>query len=308
MAKPTQSDPLIQAFQATSRAVMITDGEGRIVTVNKAFTELTAWTAAEAIGQSPNILSSGHQDVDFYESMWSALQGEGHWQGELCNRRKDGEVYPEHLTIDAIRGGDGETTHYVAVFSCIEEQKRRETHLARLAFYDAVTGLPNRGLCEDRLERAIALARRRAGNMAVHMIDLNGFKAINDSFGPECGDLILKAASERLRACLRDSDTIARWGGDEFTIVQPSVDGASGVREVGLRMLAALRRPFVMAGDEIKLNGSIGAALFPGDGDSVEEIVSCADRAMHSVKGDGKGGFALHGDGEVRSTTRRRAV
>ncbi len=308
MSRPTQNDPIIQAFQATSRAAMITDSQGRIVAVNEAFTGLTDWSAAEAIGQSPNILSSGRQDAGFYESMWAALQGEGHWQGELWNRRKGGEVYPEHLTIDAIPGGDGKTTHYVAVFSNIEDQKRRETHLTRLSLRDVVTGLPSRALCEDRLERSISLARRRAGHMAVHIIDLDGFKAINDSFGHECGDLILKTTSERLRACLRESDTLARWGGDEFMVVQPSVDGANGVREVGLRLLAALRRTFVIAGDEISLRGSIGAAIYPGDGDTLEEIVSCVDRALQSVKQGGKGGFALHGDGESHSPARRRAV
>ena len=131
MATPTQNDPFAQAFQATSRALMITDSQGRIVAVNKAFSDLTDWSVAEAIGQSPNILSSGRQDAGFYEAMWTALRGAGHWQGELWNRRKGGKVYPGHLTIDAIRGEDGKTTHYVAIFSNFEEQARRETHLTR---------------------------------------------------------------------------------------------------------------------------------------------------------------------------------
>jgi len=308
MAKRTKNDPIAQAFLATSRAVMITDSRGQIVAVNKAFSDLTDWSAVEAKGRTPSILSSGRQDADFFKVMWMALEGEGHWQGDLWNRRKGGEVYPEHLTIDAIRGEEGEITHYVGIFANIEEQWRRETYLAGLAFRDLVTGLPSRSLCEDRLERAIALARRRAGHMAVHMIDLDGFKKINGAFGHECGDLVLKATSERLRACLRESDTLARWDGDKFMLVQPLVDGANGVREVGLRLLAALRRPFVIAGDEISLSGSIGAAIFPGDGDTVEEIVSCTDRTMVRVKQGGKGGFALHSDGEAHNPARRRAV
>ncbi len=308
MTETTHSDRIFQAFAATSRAVMITDSAGLIVAVNQAFTDLTEWSAAEAVGQTPGILSSGRQDAHFYEAMWSMLRGAGHWQGELWNRRKGGEVYPEHLTIDAIPGGKGETTHYVAIFSNIEEQKRRETHLTNLAFYDTVTGLANRGLCEDRLERAIALARRRSGYMAVAMIDLDGFKGINDRYGHECGDLILKAAGERLHNCLRESDTVSRWGGDEFAVVLSAVDGANGVREVGLRMVAALRRPFILAGDEIALGGSIGAATYPADGDDADEIVASADRAMYAVKNAGKNGFALHGEEESPKPIHRRAV
>ncbi len=313
MSKATQNDHFFQVFQATSRAVMITDGDGRIVSANQAFTELTGWSAEDAIGQSPRILSSGRQDADFYEGMWAALRAEGHWEGELWNRRKDGEVFPEHLTIDAIRadaakGAEGAITHYVAVFSNVDEKQRRETQLVRMTFRDVVTGLPTRALCEDRIERAIALARRRAGNIAVMMIDLDGFKVVNDGFGSEAGDLVLKASGERIRACLRESDTVARWGEDEFAVVVPTVDGASGVREAGLRILSALRRPFVMAGDEIALGSSIGAALFPGDGESAEDILACAHRVMRAVKQTGKGGFALHGDGDTGSRSRRVAV
>ena len=307
MATTDPADLLIRAFRATSFGVMITDAEATILAVNDAFTEVTGWAREEAIGQSPRILSSGRQDADFYEAMWASLKAEGHWQGELWNRRKGGAVFPEHLTIDAVRHDDGSVAHYVGIFSSVEDRREREDCLKRLAFTDPVTGLPNRSLCADRLERAIALARRRVGQMAVQIVDLDAFRKVNDNLGHDCGDLVLKAAGERLRACLRESDTIGRWGGDEFIVILPTVDGAAGVRGLGLRLLAALRRPFVLAGDEIKLTGSIGAAVYPGDGDCVEDILAGTGRALQAVKGTGKGGFALHGDGEAETRERRRA-
>lgn len=303
-----QADLLTAAFEATSYAVMVADAEGIIVSVNAAFTEITGWSASEAIGQTPRILSSGRQDADFYEAMWRALQTEGRWQGELWNRRKTGEAYPEHLTIDAVRGPDGAITHYVAVFSDIEDRKLRERRLSYLAFHDELTSLPNRTLFMDRLDRAVAMARRRGAQLAVAILDLDGFKDVNDTFGHEAGDLLLKGAAGRLKAGLRESDTLARWGGDEFAVLLPVVDGAAGVREVASRLLASLRRPFYMAGDEISIGGSMGVALFPGDADASDELINFADRAMYEVKQTGKGGVALHGDLEPPVRRRRQAV
>ena len=302
-----RAELLTAAFEATSYAVMITDAEGTIVSVNSAFSEITGWSSQEAIGQSPRILSSGRQDADFYEAMWRALKTEGHWQGELWNRRKTGEAYPEHLTIDALRGPDGAITHYVAVFSDIEERKLRERRLAFLAFHDELTSLPNRTLFMDRLDRAAAMARRRSAQLAVQILDLDGFKGVNDTFGHEAGDLLLKAAASRLSACLRDSDTLARWGGDEFAVLLPVIDAAAGTREVASRLMASLRRPFYMAGDEISIGVSIGAALLPGDADTPDDLINCADRAMYKMKQAGKGGFALHGEIDRPLQHRRQA-
>ena len=303
----TQADVLIQAFQATSLPVLITDAAGKITAVNAAFTGQTGWRSDEIIGRSPSVFASGRHNADFYEAMWSALESKGRWQGELWNRRKCGTVVPDYLTIDAVRDRKGAVTHYVGLFSSVAAQKRCEGRYADLAFRDPATGLPNRRLCEDRLERALALARRRAGHLALHLIDLDGFKALRTNLGPEYADLILKAAGERQRACLRECDTIARWGEKAFAVILPAVDSAAGARETGLRLLNALRRPFVLAGDEIKLGCSIGAAIFPGDGDSVEEIVACAERTLLGVKREAKGGFALHGDGAPGADLRRRA-
>jgi diguanylate cyclase (GGDEF)-like protein/PAS domain S-box-containing protein len=304
----TQANFPSAAFEATSYAVMISDAEGTIVSVNPAFTEVTGWTAEEAVGQTPRILSSGRQDADFYEAMWRALKTGGHWEGELWNRRKSGEVYPEHLTIDAVHGPDGAITHYVAVFSDIENRKLRERRLSYLAFHDELTSLPNRTLFMDRLERAVAMARRRGTQLAVLMLDLDGFKDVNDKFGHEAGDLLLKGVAGRLKACLRDADTLSRLGGDEFAVLLPMIDGAASAREVASRLLVLLRRPFLMAGDELSVSASIGVALFPGDGESPEEIMNCADQAMYGVKRAGKGGFAMYGEFEPPAQRRRRAV
>ena len=312
MAKTDTAELLIRAFEATSHGAMITDAEGTILAVNHAFTEVTGWAREEVVGRSPSVLSSGRQDADFFEAMWAALKSGGHWHGEVWNRRKDGAVFPEHLTIDAVPDETGAVAHYLGIFSGLEGRRQSEASLKDLAFKDPVTGLPNRELCEDRLERALALARRRVGHLAVLLIDLHAFRKLNDTLGFDCGDLVLKAVGERLRACLRESDTIGRWGGDAFAVILPSVDGAASVRGVGLRLLAALRRPFVLAGDEIKLNGSMGGALFPADGDCAEDVLESAGRALERAKGDGakgpgKGGLALYGDGEAEAKARRRA-
>ncbi|MFQ5774478.1 MAG: diguanylate cyclase domain-containing protein [Kiloniellaceae bacterium] len=302
------ADLLIRAFEATSHAVMITDAEGTILAVNGAFTEVTGWPAEEAVGRTPRILASGRQDADFYEAMWTALLRDGRWRGELWNRRRTGEVHPEYLTIDAIRAADGAIAHFVAVFSDMAERKTREARLSTPACQDEVTSLPNRALFLDRLERAVSLARRRDGQLAVLVIDLDGFKAVNDAFGHESGDLLLKAAGARLKGCLRESDTVARWGGDEFAVVLPLVEGAKGAREAALHLLAALRRPFYMAGDEITIGASVGGALFPADGASAGALVKHADLARYEVKRRGKGGLALHGDSGLAEPPRRQAV
>ena len=303
----TDAGLLRRAFEATSFPVMITDAEGAIVSVNAAFAESTGWPAEAVSGKTPALLASGRHDADFYEAMWSALQSQGSWHGELWNRRKDGALCRERLTIDALRGPDGAVTHFVAVFHPCGQCTQGEAHQSNHSGQDEVTGLPNRALFLDRLDRALALARRRGGQVAVQLVNLDGFKPVNDAFGHESGDLLLRAVGERLKASLRDSDTVARWGGDEFAVVLPVIDGARCVREAGLRMLAALRRPFYMAGDEIAIGASMGAAVFPADGATPIELVKLADRAMYEVKRGGRGGFAFHDEAVPGEPARRKA-
>jgi diguanylate cyclase (GGDEF)-like protein len=264
------------------------------------------------------MLASGRQDADFFEAMWNALLTRGRWQGELWNRRKSGEVYPEFLTVEALRsagsgsaGGGSEAggiTHFVAVFSDLTERKEHEQRLSYLAYHDELTGLANRTLFLDRLERAVSIARRKGGLVAVQAIDLDGFKAINETFGHEAGDLLLKAAANRVKECLRESDTVARLEGDGFGVILPVLDGAKGAREAAQRILAALCRPVFLAGDEISLGASIGIALFPSDAVSAAELAKNAELTMAEVKKRGKRAFAFCEDAAPGTSERRKAV
>jgi diguanylate cyclase (GGDEF)-like protein/PAS domain S-box-containing protein len=299
---------LTQAYDAMSCAVMITDAQGTIVSVNRAFSRVTGWAVHEVIGQSPRMLASGRQDADFFEAMWNALLTRGRWQGELWNRRKSGEIYPEFLTVEALRSASGEITHFVAVFSDLTERKEHEQRLSYLAYHDELTGLANRTLFLDRLERAVSIARRKGGLVAVQVIDLDGFKAINETFGHEAGDLLLKAAAKRVKECLRESDTVARLEGDGFGVILPVLDGAKGAREAAQRILAALCRPVFLAGDEISLGASIGIALFPSDAVSAAELAKNAELTMAEVKKRGKRAFAFCEDAAPGTSARRKAV
>ncbi len=299
---------LTQAYDAMSCAVMITDAEGTIVSVNRSFSRVSGWAAHEVIGQTPRVLASGRQDADFFEAMWNALLTRGHWQGELWNRRKSGEVYPEFLTVDALRSAGGGITHFVTVFSDLTERKEHEQRLSYLAYNDELTGLANRTLFLDRLERAVSIARRKGGLVAVQAIDLDSFKAINETFGHEAGDLLLKAAAKRVKECLRESDTVARLEGDGFGVILPVLDGAKGAREAARRILAALCRPVFLAGDEISLGASIGIALFPSDGVGAAELAKNAELTMAEVKKRGKRAFAFCEDAAPGTSERRQAV
>ena len=304
---------LTQAYDAMSCAVMITDTQGTIVSVNRAFSRVTGWAAHEVIGQTPRMLASGRQDADFFEAMWNTLLTRGRWQGELWNRRKSGEVYPEFLTVDALRSAGsgsegGGITHFVAVFSDLTERKEHEQRLSYLAYHDELTGLANRTLFLDRLERAVSIARRKGGLVAVQAIDLDGFKAINETFGHEAGDLLLEAAAKRIKECLRESDTVARLEGGGFGVILPVLDGAKGAREAAQRILAALCRPVFLAGDEISLGASIGIALFPSDGVGAAELAKNAELTMAEVKKRGKRAFAFYADAAPGTGERRKAV
>lgn len=307
MSTPLGQDLAAAAFVATAYPAMITDAAGAIVTVNPAFTRLTGWRPDELVGQTPRLLASGRQDADFFEGMWSALLSEGHWCGELWNRRKCGQICPDHVTIDGLRGADGAISHFIAVYADVEARRERDERLSHLANHDEVTGLPTRALFLDRIERALAVAGRRGTQVCVHLLDLDGFARVNDAFGYESGDLILRAVGERIRTSLRDSDTVARWGGSRFVIGLPIVDGAKGAREAGLRLLSVLCRPFYMAGDEVRIDARIGTALFPSDAISATQIVDCAEFALFEAKRGSVTRLMLHGDATDTQPQRKRA-
>ncbi|MDH0895864.1 MULTISPECIES: EAL domain-containing protein [unclassified Pseudomonas] len=275
-------------FESTAEGVMITDLEQRITAVNRAFSEITGYSEAEALGQKPGLLASERHDRTFYKDMWRQLNEEGHWQGEIWNRRKNGEEFPEWLTISAVRGQDGQITHFVGVFADISSLKQAQERLDYQAHHDPLTGLPNRALFEHRLDKALQEARTERGHGAVLFLDLDRFKHINDSLGHPVGDQLLKSIAQRLRGQLRDIDTVARQGGDEFIVLLPGLQLPADAERVATKLLNCFNTPFHTESSEFFISASIGISLYPRDGEDVATLVKNADAAMYSSKAKGR--------------------
>ena len=277
------------AFESTRDGVIITDLEPRIVAVNRAYTEITGYSEVESLGRNPNLIRSGHQDASFYSEMWQSLTDKGHWQGEIWNRRKSGEVYPQWLTISTVRDDHGEPRNYVGVMTDISQLKRSEAELERLAHYDPLTQLPNRALVRLRLEHAIDQAGRNDHSIAVLFVDLDRFKNVNDSFGHPVGDELLVAIAQRLKSRLRSEDTLARLGGDEFLLVLEHVHEPSEAGQVAQTLINLLDDPFVLSGgQEVYIGSSVGISLYPQDSRSTTELIQHADAAMYQAKAHGR--------------------
>jgi diguanylate cyclase (GGDEF)-like protein/PAS domain S-box-containing protein len=245
-------------FRSSGEAIVITDADGVIKEVNDAFTKITGYEREEAVGQHTRLLRSGRHDKAFYEALWSALQGEGQWRGEIWNRRKNGEVYPELLTITRI---DGDGSGYVAMFTDISNIKQTEQRLQRLAHYDPLTELPNRYLINERLEQSLRRAQRSDYRLAVLFLDVDGFKNVNDSLGHQAGDTLLTETAARLRGALRDMDNVGRIGGDEFLVVLEDIESADGATIVAEKILGALREPLRLNGRAVTITASIGISI-----------------------------------------------
>ena len=279
-----------RVFDRSSEAIMITDKERRILTVNEAFTAITGYTAEEVVGKNPSILSSGVQDQVFYEAMWDSINSFGLWQGEILNRRKTGEVYPEWLTINAIHDNHGKTCNYVAIFSDITIVKESQQRIEFLATHDPLTELPNRLLFLDRVRQAVTRGDRGTYLFAVLFIDLDDFKVVNDSLGHAAGDNLLKEVGKRMRAMVRTSDTVARFGGDEFALLIENTT-VSEIESTARRLCAALGRA-INIGDQIAhIGASIGIAVFPDDSKDAEILLKHADTAMYEAKAKGKNSY-----------------
>ena len=272
-----------EAFE-TQEVIIITDANGVILRVNSAFTETTGYTPEEVVGQTPRMLKSGRHDAAFYASMWKTINLTGKWQGEVWDRRKNGEVYPKWLTISAIKGEDGATTHYVGLQFDITERKRAEKQLQLLAHNDPLTGLPNRALFHDRLEQGLGMARRHQQSMAVLFLDLDHFKEINDTLGHDMGDVLLKDATNRLLASVRKTDTVARMGGDEFTVIVTEIKQARDAEYVANEILKAFLQPFELNNNFYNVGCSIGIAIFPEHGNDSKTLLKHADSAMYYAK------------------------
>jgi diguanylate cyclase (GGDEF)-like protein/PAS domain S-box-containing protein len=275
-------------FETTAEAIMVTDANNRIKAVNPAFTAITGYAAEEVIGKDPQILSSGHHDSDFYQEIWSSLQTPGWWEGEIWNRRKNGEVFPEWLYITAIRDDQNNIIEFVGVFSDITQRKQSEEKIRRQANYDALTGLPNRALFFDRLRAAIATARREKGQVALLFIDLDRFKVVNDTLGHTIGDRLLEQTAARLIACVREVDTVARLGGDEFTMILQDVARGEDAAIVAEKIIESLSEPFWIDGNEVFIGGSVGITLYPSDAGDAVTMLRNADMAMYRSKQAGR--------------------
>ena len=279
-----------QVFESSRDAITITDARGAIITVNEAFTTITGYPAAEVVGKNPKILQSGRHDAEYYRVMWASIQEHGHWQGEIWNKRKNGEIYPEWLKITAVKNRS-QTTNYIAVFSDITGDIRAAEHIQRLAYYDTLTDLPNRALLLDRLDLAIAHAKRSGYKCAVLFLDMDRFKNINDALGHSIGDQLLKSVAARLKECAREVDTVARMGGDEFVVVLDGMAEIGSILTVARKMLHSLSQPYEVEGHNIRATPSIGISVYPEDGTDRESLIMNADSAMYHAKENGRNDF-----------------
>jgi diguanylate cyclase (GGDEF)-like protein/PAS domain S-box-containing protein len=273
-----------KVWDSTAEGIIITDAQGCILMVNQAFVRITGYCFEEVQMENPRLLQSGRHDADFYRELWDTLLQTGQWKGEIWNRRKDGEVYPEWLRISAVKDENEVTTHYVGVFTDITPIKETEERLRYLATHDTLTDLPNRVLFYDRLSHALASAQRTQGWVAVMLLDLDNFKVVNDTFGHMTGDLVLEAVAQRLKSCMRESDTIARLGGDEFTIILEGISSVWDCKRVAQKILDALSSPFSIGKYEFPIKASIGISLYPHDGEDDQILLKCADVAMYAAK------------------------
>jgi diguanylate cyclase (GGDEF)-like protein/PAS domain S-box-containing protein len=280
------------AFES-QQGMLITDGQSRILRVNRAFTRISGFSAEEAVGKTTALLASGRHGSDFYRTMWDSIEATGAWEGEIWNRRKSGEIFPEWLTISAVRNLTGEITHYVAAFTDITDRKAAEERIHNLAFYDPLTGLPNRRLLLDRLQQAMAAGCRSGQLGALMFIDLDYFKTINDLHGHQTGDQVLRIAAERLQNEIRASDTVARLGGDEFVVMLENLGdapelAAAQAEHIGVKLLGSLGKPYRLNDLRLHSSASIGVVLFGADASSGDELMKRADMSMYEAKVAGK--------------------
>ncbi|HEY5994674.1 MAG TPA: diguanylate cyclase [Gallionellaceae bacterium] len=304
----THRDLAIAAATFESReGVLITDANGIIIKVNHAFTQITGYTSEESVGQKPSFLASGRHDAEFYARMWNMLTHDKSWSGEIWNRRKNGEIYPEQLAITPIYEDNGKVANYVGIFSDITQRKANEQEIINLAFYDPLTGLPNRRLLNERLVHAMAASKRDGRYGALMFMDMDKFKQLNDTHGHGMGDLLLEEVAHRVSSCVRETDTVARFGGDEFVVVLNDLDtdrekSAAQAAVAAEKIRTLLAEPYVLTmahGSkatrvEHHCSSSIGVVLFSGQAASPEEILKWADIAMYQAKADGRNTIRFH--------------
>ena len=281
-------------FDCTREGVLVSDRSGVIVHVNRALVEITGYTPEEVLGRRPSMFKSGRHGPEFYQTVFKSLQDHGNWHGEIWNRRKSGEIYPQWQTVRAITDAKGQVSHYVAVFSDISAIKKSQTDLVRLAHHDPLTDLPNRLLFTDRAEQALAFSRRHNCGCALLLIDLDHFKIINDSLGHNVGDLLLKAVGDRLQSVFGKNFTVARLGGDEFAVLAESCAQVAQAVVMAQQVLELMKGAFEVDKHPLFVSASIGISVFPGDALNAEQLLRNADSALFKAKSAGREGYALY--------------
>lgn len=308
-AVPIPDEVMRKIFESVSEGIMITDCRKRICHVNPAFEFVTGYPREEVIGHSPAILQSGVHGPHFYREMWEQILAEGSWQGEIWNRRKTGDVYPEWLTISEVRDEAGNVMNYCGIFSDLSERHRVETQLEQTIAMDSLTSVSNRHNYMERMQTLLAAssALTQAVKHAVYVIDIDRFKQFNDTFGHSKGDYILETVANRLKTLIKNKDIIARYGGDEFVITLTNITSMEEARAFADVILDIIRQPLPIEETEVFLNASIGIALYPHDGTTTEQLLHNADKAMTYIKATGRGGYEFYFD-DLRTDVKRRIV
>jgi len=288
----------------TAEAILITDAKARIVYINRSFSRVTGYARKEVLGKTPRLLHSGRQSDAFYAHMWKCIQSIGRWQGEIWNRRRNGEIYPEWLSITAVKDAAGRVEHYLAIFTDITLRKREQRELYDLATHDALTGLPNRYLFSEQFRRAMARAKRGGNLVALLYLDLDGFKPVNDRLGHRCGDRLLQTAARRLQRAVREGDTVARLGGDEFAVILEQLSQPQDSAATAKKLLRSVARPYLLEGHKAKVTASIGITVYPLDGDDVDVLLKRADGAMYRAKTERRNDYRFWGEPALRARGR----
>ncbi|AIF49989.1 diguanylate cyclase domain-containing protein [Pelosinus sp. UFO1] len=286
-----------QVFESASDGILVTDVEGVIQFANPAFLKNTGYSLEEIMGLTPRILKSGIHSDELYHEMWHSLQKNGQWKGEINNKRKNGEIYSEWLVVDAIKNDLGQITMYSGIFRDLSERMKYEEKIKFHAYHDGLTGLPNRILFYEKMSQCFNAAKRYRHIMGVMYVDLDGFKYVNDTFGHDKGDLLLQAVALGLKECVRESDIVARMGGDEFTIILPEMARYQEAEVVAKKIQERLNQTFILLDCAVKISSSIGVSIFPKDGEDADTLIKKADNAMYQAKAAGKNTYRFSNNG-----------